>query len=33
MESVVASFDNGLLTINLPRVPEEVKLAKKVTIK
>ena len=33
MENVVASFDNGLLTINLPRVPEEVKLAKKVTIK
>ena len=33
MESVVASFDNGLLTINLPRIPEEVKLAKKVTIK
>ena len=33
MESVVASFDNGLLTINFPRVPEEVKLAKKVTIK
>ena len=33
VESVVASFDNGLLTINLPRVPEEVKLAKKVTIK
>ena len=33
MESVVASFDNWLLTINLPRVPEEVKLAKKVTIK
>ena len=33
MENVVASFDNGLLTINLPRIPEEVKLAKKVTIK
>ena len=33
MESVVASFDNGLLTINLPRVHDEVKLAKKVTIK
>ena len=33
MDNVVASFDNGLLTINLPRVPEEVKLAKKVTIK
>ena len=33
MECVVASFDNGLLTINLPRIPEEVKLAKKVTIK
>ena len=33
MENVVASFDNGLLTINIPRIPEEVKLAKKVTIK
>ena len=33
MENVVAGFDNGLLTINLPRVHDEVKLAKKVTIK
>ena len=33
MENVVAGFSNGLLTINLPRVHDEVKLAKKVTIK
>ena len=33
MNSVVAGFANGLLTINLPRIEEEVKLAKKVTIK
>jgi HSP20 family protein len=33
MDKVNAKFDNGLLTITLPRVKEEVKVAKKVTIK
>ena len=32
MDNVSAKFDNGLLTISLPRVKEEVKEAKKVTI-
>jgi len=33
MDKVSAKFDNGLLTITLPKVKEEVKVAKKVTIK
>lgn len=33
MDKVTAKFDNGLLTITLPKVKEEVKVAKKVTIK
>jgi len=33
MDKVSAAFDNGLLTISLPRIKEEVKVATKVTIK
>lgn len=33
MSKVSAAFDNGLLTISLPRIKEEVKVAKKVMIK
>jgi len=33
MDKVSAKFDNGLLTILIPRIKEEVKVATKVTIK
>ncbi|MEK9748215.1 MAG: Hsp20/alpha crystallin family protein [Pseudomonadales bacterium] len=32
-EKIAASFDNGLLTITLPRHEEEIKVAKKINIK